>query len=72
MRAGSSPGSIRFTLRPPPGLDRLRLVSVLKARTQGEWFAAMLRRQARHGELPDSAMHYAIADLYAALGRSAA
>lgn len=49
---------------PPEGFDRDRFLQVLKGWKQTEWFAAMLRRQARHGELPESAMQHAMLDAW--------
>lgn len=51
--------------KPPAQFSEDRFLMVLRARKQSEWFAAMLRRQAKHGEMPESAMNYALRDAYA-------
>lgn len=48
-----------------PNVQVERLSTVLGARRQVDWYSAMLTRQARHGETPESAMQYAIADAFA-------
>jgi hypothetical protein len=50
--------------KPPSGFDGEKFGRVLAARKQNEWFAQMLRRQAKHGEMADSAMHYALLDAW--------
>lgn len=61
--AGSLLGAL-YDIHSRPPVDRPRLVAALASRTQGEWYAAMTRRQAKFGELQASAMIYAIRDLY--------
>ncbi|NIJ34309.1 DUF6551 family protein [Sphingomonas oligoaromativorans] len=39
-----------------------QLAAALRMRKQSDWYAQMLRRQAKHGELPETAMRYAIED----------
>jgi hypothetical protein len=50
---------------PPQPFNEERFLALLRSRKQSEWFAAMLRRQAKHGEMPESAMTYALRDAYA-------
>lgn len=45
-------------------VDQDKMQKALARRDQSGWYSAMLRRQAKHGELPDSAMSYAILELY--------
>lgn len=46
--------------------DWSSLIMALAAQPQDEWFRAMLFRQHKHGELPDTAMHFAILDAWRA------
>lgn len=48
--------------KPHPRFDAGHLRKILAGRRQGSWNAAMLRRQAKHGETQQSAMEYAILD----------
>jgi hypothetical protein len=49
---------------PPAGFDLARFQRMVAGRKQSEWFAAMLRRQAKHGELPETAMYFALLDAW--------
>jgi len=51
---------------PPQDFDRERFLQVLKGWKQTEWYAAMVRRQARYGETPETAMQHAMLDAFAA------
>jgi hypothetical protein len=55
-------GLYPLVANPPQPFTDERLLAVLRSRRQTEWFAAMLRRQAKHGEMPESAMNYALRD----------
>jgi hypothetical protein len=48
--------------KPHPRFDAAHLRKILASKRQGNWNAAMLRRQAKHGETQQSAMEYAILD----------
>ncbi len=56
----------------PPAFDAERFARMLGAHPQPHWFALMLRRQAKHGELADSAMTYALTDAWTQISGRAA
>lgn len=60
-------GLYRLFAKPPAGFDGTRFNDVLRSRRQSDWFSACLRRQAKHGEMRESAMHYALLDAWNAL-----
>jgi len=55
---------------PPVGFDQARFAAMLGRRKQSDWFGLMLRRQAKFGELPESAMQYALQDAWLREARS--
>jgi hypothetical protein len=50
--------------KPPVKFDPPRFATMMGTRTQSDWFGLMLRRQAKFGELPESAMQYALSDAW--------
>lgn len=58
-----------YSLHADPRLtiDRDRLRAALALRDQAGWFSAMIQRQAKYGELAESAMIYAIVESYEGL-----